>query len=224
MSATGATDRADVSCPAPALSRAERCAALGHGGATVWITGLSGAGKSTLAGRLEALLVASGRAAYRIDGDELRTGLCRDLGFDPASREENVRRAAEAAKLLASAGTIALVALISPYAEGRAQARTLHEADGLPFVEIWVDTPLEECERRDPKGLYARARCGDMQRMTGVQDRYEPPLAPDLVVTPDLALETAAERVLALIASTAGPATFAAAVPPAATTARPTAA
>jgi bifunctional enzyme CysN/CysC len=212
LSATEASDLADdVLCPAPALSRAERRSALGHGGATVWLTGLSGAGKSTLAGAVEERLVATGRPAYRLDGDDLRTGLCRDLGFDPASRAENVRRAAEAAKLLAKAGTVAVVSLISPYREGRAEARALHQAEGLPFFEVWVDTPLAECERRDPKGLYARARCGEIDRMTGVQAPYEAPRAPDLVVTPEVGLAAAADRILALIATTAseaaGPAT-----------------
>jgi bifunctional enzyme CysN/CysC len=178
--------------------------ALGHDGATLWLTGLSGAGKSTLAGAVEERLVAAGRPAYRLDGDDLRTGLCRDLGFDPPSRIENVRRAAEAAKLLAKAGNVAVVSLISPYRRGRADARALHEAEGLPFFEVWVDTPLSECERRDPKGLYARARCGELDRMTGVQDPYEPPGSADLVITPELGLDAAADCVLGLIGVVAG--------------------
>ena len=183
------------------MAPSDRVNALGHAGATVWLTGLSGAGKSTLAGELEARLVAAGRPAYRLDGDELRTGLCCDLGFDSASRAENVRRAAEAAKLLAAAGTVAVVALISPYRAGRAQARRIHEAIGLPFFEVWVATPLSECERRDPKGLYARARRGEISCMTGIDDRYETPRSPDLVVTPDLGLEAAANMVLELVGS-----------------------
>lgn len=204
MSAADASDKAEIYGPIAAVSPGERFRALGHGGATVWLTGLSGAGKSTLAGEVEARLVAAGRPAYRLDGDELRTGLCRDLGFDTASRTENVRRAAEAAKLLAAAGTVAVVSLISPYRAGRAQARAIHEAAGLPFIEVWVATPLTECERRDSKGLYARARRGEITCMTGIDDRYEPPRSPELVVTPDLALEAAADMVLELVGSTVG--------------------
>ena len=201
MSAADASDKAESCCPTSAVSPSVRSRALGHGGSTVWLTGLSGAGKSTLAGAVEARLIAAGRPAYRLDGDELRTGLCRDLGFDSASRTENVRRAAEAAKLLAASGAVAVVALISPYRAGRAQARQIHDDAGLPFFEVWVATPLSECERRDPKGLYARARRGEISCMTGIDDRYETPRSPDLVVTQDLGLETAADMVLELVGS-----------------------
>ena len=165
----------------------------------MWLTGLSGAGKSTLAAEVEARLLDAGRPAYRLDGDELREGLCCDLGFDHESRMENIRRAAEAAKLLATAGTVAVVALISPYRAGRAQARKIHEDAGVPFFEVWVATPLSECERRDPKGLYARARQGEIERMTGLDDRYEPPRSPELVVTPDVGLQAAADMVFGLV-------------------------
>ena len=154
-------------------------------GATAWLTGLSGSGKSTVAVALERLLVAGARPAYRLDGDNLRHGLNADLGFSTADRNENVRRAGEVAALFADAGVVAIVPLISPYRSGRDGARAAHQRLGLRFVEVFVDTPIEECERRDPKGLYARARAGEITGFTGVDDPYEAPLAPDLVLTPD---------------------------------------
>jgi bifunctional enzyme CysN/CysC len=178
------------------LTRAERTATLGYGGATVWLTGLPASGKSTLAGALERRLVESGRPAYRLDGDNLRHGLSGDLGFDPADRAENVRRTAHAARLLADAGAIVVVSLVSPYIADRSSAREVHEQHELPFVEVFIDTPLELCERRDPKGLYARARAGEIEGMTGVDDPYEPPPDPDLVVRPS----TTEEQVEALLA------------------------
>jgi adenylyl-sulfate kinase len=165
----------------------------------VWFTGLPASGKSTIAAAVEERLVQSGRSAYRLDGDQLRLGLNCDLGFDAASRIENVRRTAEVARILADAGTVALVSVVSPYEAGRAQARALHEREGLPFLEVWLSTPLAECERRDPKGLYARARRGELPGMTGIDDPYEPPAAPDLVLTPALGVDASAERVLRLI-------------------------
>ncbi len=153
-------------------------------GATVWLTGLSGSGKSTVAVALEKLLVAEGRPAYRLDGDNLRHGLNADLGFSAADREENVRRAGQVACLFADAGVIAIVALISPYRQGRDEIRAFHDAAGLPFVEVFVDTPIDLCERRDPKGLYAKARAGEIIGFTGVDDPYEPPPNPALVLTP----------------------------------------
>jgi len=155
-----------------------------HRGATVWLTGLSGSGKSTVAVSLERLLVAAGRPAYRLDGDNLRHGLNADLGFTAADRDENVRRAGEVARILADAGVVAIVPLISPYRAGRDRARAAHDADGVPFVEVFVDTPIEECERRDPKGLYAKARAGEITGFTGVDDPYEAPESPELVLTP----------------------------------------
>ncbi len=153
-------------------------------GATVWLTGLSGSGKSTVAVVLERLLVDGGRPAYRLDGDNLRHGLNTDLGFTPEDRHENVRRAGEVAALLADAGVVAIVPLISPYRAGRRAARRAHDLAGLPFVEVYVDTPIEECERRDPKGLYAKARVGEITGFTGVDDPYEPPDRPDVVLRP----------------------------------------
>ncbi len=144
-------------------------------GGTVWLTGLSGSGKSTVAAEVEHKLVASGRPAYLLDGDNLRHGLNADLGFSAADREENVRRVGEVARLFADAGLVAVVSLVSPYRAHRDQVRGLHEAAGLRFVEVFVDTPLEVCESRDPKGMYARARAGEITGFTGVDDPYEAP-------------------------------------------------
>ena len=181
------------------LDRAQRWGALGHPGATVWMTGLPASGKSTVAAAVEARLVGEGRPAYVLDGDNLRHGLNGDLGFSAEDRAENVRRTAEVSALLADAGVVVLVALVSPYRADRAAARAVHERLELPFLEVHVATSLEECERRDPKGLYARARAGELQHLTGVDDPYEPPDAPDVDVTGDEPLETAAERVLAAL-------------------------
>jgi bifunctional enzyme CysN/CysC len=149
-------------------------------GATVWFTGLSGSGKSTVASALAGRLADQGVAHYLLDGDNLRHGLNGDLGFSEADRVENVRRVAEVARLFADAGLLALVPVISPYREGREQARAIHEAAGLVFVEVHMATSLDECERRDPKGLYAKARRGELQGMTGIDDPYEAPIDPDL--------------------------------------------
>lgn len=164
-----------------ALAAGERPAT----GATIWLTGLPASGKSTLAAAAEAALVRAGRPALRLDGDNLRHGLCGDLGFAPADRAENVRRTAHAAALLAEAGVVALVALVSPYRADRDRARAIHAERGLPFFEVWVATPLATCEGRDPKGLYARARAGALAGMTGVDAPYEPPAGPDLTLGPE---------------------------------------
>jgi bifunctional enzyme CysN/CysC len=153
-------------------------------GMTVWFTGLSGSGKSSVAMELERRLVASGRPAYVLDGDNLRHGLNANLGFSPADRKENIRRVAEVAKLMADAGIVAIVSLVSPYREDRDNARELHDEAGLPFLEVFVDTPLEVCERRDPKGMYAKARRGEIRDFTGVDAPYEAPRRPDLLLRP----------------------------------------
>ena len=178
------------------VHRRERWRWLGTRGATVWFTGLSGSGKSTLAAAVEERLVSSGRAAYRLDGDNLRSGLNADLDFSRAGREENVRRVAEVARLFADAGMVALAALISPYADGRRWARRLHEDAGLRFIEVYMATPLDVCAERDPKGFYARASTGDMASFTGMDDPYEPPLAPDLVLGHHVPLSDAVDEVL----------------------------
>lgn len=153
-------------------------------GATVWLTGLSGSGKSTVAVEVERVLVAAGRPAYLLDGDNIRHGLNGDLGFSAADRAENVRRVGHVARLFADAGLVAVVPLISPYRADREAVRALHAEAGLPFVEVFVDTPIEVCEQRDPKGLYARARAGELRGFTGIDDPYEPPTAPELVLVP----------------------------------------
>lgn len=164
------------------LTRSRRWESLGCMGATVWFTGLPGAGKSTIATAVEERLLALGRPAFLLDGDNLRHGLNGDLGFDEAARCENVRRTAHVARLLAEAGMIALVSLVSPYRKDREAASSLHVDAALDFVEIFVSTPLEACEQRDPKGLYARARSGELQGLTGVGAPYEAPVQPDLVL------------------------------------------
>ena len=154
-------------------------------GATVWLTGLSGSGKSTVAVAAERALVAAGRPAYVLDGDNLRHGLNADLGFSAADRAENVRRVGHVATLLADAGVVALVPLVSPYRADRDRVRALHHDAGLPFLEVFVDTPIELCEQRDPKGLYAKARAGEITGFTGIDDPYEAPATPELRLTPD---------------------------------------
>ena len=154
-------------------------------GATVWLTGLSGSGKSTVAAAAEHLLVVAGRPAYVLDGDNVRHGLNADLGFSAEDRAENVRRVGHVARLMADAGLVVLVPLISPYRRDRDAVRGLHREADLPFLEVFVDTPIELCERRDPKGLYAKARAGEIQGFTGVDDPYEPPLEPELVLRPE---------------------------------------
>jgi len=179
-----AAGRSEVVWQHGELTREERWAALGLSGAVVWLTGLSGSGKSTVASALERRLVEEGRAVTRLDGDNLRHGLCGDLGFSPEDRSENIRRVAEVAAIVADAGMVALVPVISPYRADRDRARRTAEDAGLPFVEVFVDTPIEECERRDPKGLYARARAGELTGFTGVDAPYEAPVDPELRLVP----------------------------------------
>ena len=181
------------------LTREQRWEALDVHGATIWFTGLSGSGKSTIAAAVERRLVESGRPAYLLDGDNLRHGLNGDLGFDLAARDENVRRAGEVARLFADAGLVTLVSLVSPYAAARDVVRALHEADGLPFFEVWVSTSPDECAKRDPKGLWARARRGELTGLTGVDAPYEPPERPELELSGRERLDEAAERLEALL-------------------------
>jgi len=191
----------NVEWQSSAISCADRRASRSSGGATVWFTGLSGCGKSSLARSVELLLVTRHRrAAYVLDGDNLRHGLNGDLGFGPGDRSENVRRVGEVAALFADAGVVAIVSLISPYAADRQLVRARHAEAGLAFFEIFVNTPLEVCERRDTKGLYARARAGEITGFTGVDDPYEPPVCPELELCPDDGLPAEqAERVAALL-------------------------
>lgn len=181
-----------------ALTREARWQALGAAGATVWFTGLPGSGKSTVAAVVEQRLLDGGQPAYMLDGDNLRHGLNGNLGFSDDDRRENMRRTAHLARLFADAGVVALVSLVSPFREDRDRARALHEEEGLPFLEVWVSTPPEECERRDPKGLWARARSGELKGLTGVDSPYEEPLRADLEVGGGTPVEEAAAQVLEL--------------------------
>ncbi|MBU6316215.1 MAG: adenylyl-sulfate kinase [Acidobacteria bacterium] len=168
-------------------------------GCTVWVTGLSGSGKSTLSAEVEAALTANGRPAIVLDGDALRTGLNADLGFGRDDRAENVRRVGEVAILFAKAGHVVLVPVISPYAADRDRVRRRHGEAGVRFVEVHLDVPLEVCEQRDPKGLYARARAGEIRGFTGVDDPYEPPTAPELRIVAGADVVDDARSVLALL-------------------------
>lgn len=179
------------------VTGADRVANFGHESRTVWFTGLSGSGKSTLAFALEEALVQRGVAAYVLDGDNVRFGLNRDLGFAPDDRTENIRRIGEVCRLFQDAGLIVLTAFVSPYRADRDQVRALHP-DGS-FVEVFVDTPLEVCEARDVKGLYAKARAGEIPEFTGISAPYEPPEAPEITVDTSKPLdECVAEIILAL--------------------------
>lgn len=161
----------------------QRREAIGQRGCVVWLTGLSGSGKSTVALRVERRLLELGKVAYTLDGDNIRHGLCSDLGFKPEDRRENIRRVGEIVRLMADAGVVAIVALISPYRKDRASVR-----DRIPegrFVEVFVNAPLKVCEERDPKGLYARARSGEIPNFTGISAPYEAPESPELVLRTD---------------------------------------
>lgn len=169
------------------VGREAREALLRQKGATIWFTGLSGSGKSTIAFTVEHALVQRGHLAYVLDGDNIRHGLNKNLGFSASDREENIRRIGEVAKLFADTGVITLTSFISPYIKDRDQVRRLHESAGLAFVEIHVNTPIGVCEQRDPKGLYKKARAaladGKGMGFTGVDDPYEPPPRPELTIS-----------------------------------------
>jgi bifunctional enzyme CysN/CysC len=200
--------RRDITWHRSGLDRHERWAAIGHRGGTVLLTGLSASGKSTIACELERSLVRAGRSAYLLDGDNIRHGLSADLGFSEPDRAEHVRRVGQVARLFADAGTVAVVSLIAPRATDRDDMRRAHAEAGLPFLEVFVDTPITECERRDPKGLYARARAGDIVDFTGVSAPYEPPAEPDVhvrTVTTDVSAAVA--EILDALEAGARPAT-----------------
>src|SRR5689334_3583492 len=164
------------------VTREKRTALLKQQGATIWFTGLSGSGKSTIAFTLEHVLVQAGRLAYVLDGDNIRHGLNKNLGFSAADREENIRRIGEVAKLFADAGLITMTSFISPYRKDRDGVRALHVEGELPFLEVHVNTPIQTCEERDPKGLYKKARAGQLKNFTGIDDPYEAPLQPELTI------------------------------------------
>lgn len=166
------------------VSRQDRANNHHHAGCTVWLTGLSGSGKSTIAVAAERILVNAGAASYRLDGDNVRHGLNADLSFAPDDRVENIRRFSETARLFADAGLITLVSVISPYEADRERARTIHQQIELPFIEVFVNTPIDICEQRDPKGLYKKARAGEIKDFTGVNAPYEAPTAAELELTP----------------------------------------
>ena len=193
---TAAEPSADVCWHEGNVGREARWHHLGQRGATIWFTGLSGSGKSTVAAAVEQSLIESRRWAYRLDGDNLRHGVCSDLGFSRDDRSENARRVAELALLFADAGSVALVCLVSPYAADRRHARSLHADAGIDFLEVFVNTSIEECARRDVKGLYAKARGGALSNLTGVGSPYEPPAAPDVELTEALDVTAAAALVL----------------------------
>jgi bifunctional enzyme CysN/CysC len=189
--------RRDVTWHLSALDRETRWRCLQQTGATVWLTGLPASGKSTIAVALERRLVNSGRGAYLIDGDNIRHGLSDDLGFAPGDRAENARRVGQVARLFADAGLVAVVSLVSPLRSDREIPRQLHDAADLPFVEVHVDTTVAECARRDPKGLYARARAGEIKGFTGVDAPYEAPDAPEVhIATAEVDVEAAVGQIL----------------------------
>ncbi|HLU07690.1 MAG TPA: adenylyl-sulfate kinase [Woeseiaceae bacterium] len=179
------------------VSREDRYEILRQKGATIWFTGLSGSGKSTIAVALERALFGMGKLSYRLDGDNVRLGINKNLGFSEADRKENIRRIGEVAKLFGDAGTIALSSFISPYKGDRDEVRELHNAAGLNFVEVFVDCSLAVAEQRDPKGLYKKARAGEIKNFTGIDDPYEPPENPEIhLKTDEMTLEDEVHTVI----------------------------
>jgi adenylylsulfate kinase len=179
------------------VDRAAREKLLRQRGATIWFTGLPSSGKSTIAFTLEHALVERGHLSYVLDGDNIRHGLNQNLGFSPDDRVENIRRIGEVARLFADAGVLTCTSFISPYRADRDQARKIHDAAGLPFIEVYVKASVELCEQRDPKGLYKKARAGELKEFTGVSAPYEEPLNPELVIdTADLSPDQATALLL----------------------------
>ncbi|KAI9093113.1 adenylyl-sulfate kinase [Phlyctochytrium arcticum] len=169
-----------------AVSRTERESILGQKGLTIWLTGLSASGKSTIASALEQHLLHLKIPAYRLDGDNIRFGLNKNLGFSPSDRTENIRRIAEVAKLFSDAAIVSVTSFISPYQADREAAREVHVKAGIPFVEVYVEVPLEVAEQRDPKGLYKKARNGEIKEFTGIDAPYEAPAKPEIHLRSDL--------------------------------------
>ncbi len=164
------------------VERTAREGLVNQRGCTIWLTGLPSSGKSTIGFSLEHWLVQQGRLAYVLDGDNIRHGLNKNLGFSAEDRDENIRRIGEVTKLFADAGLISITSFVSPYRADRDRARKLHDEAGIPFIEVFVDTQLEECEKRDPKGLYKKARAGEIPNFTGISDPYEAPLNAEVVL------------------------------------------
>lgn len=179
------------------VDRQDRERLLRQRGCTIWFTGLPSSGKSTIAFTLEHALVERGHLSYVLDGDNIRHGLNKNLGFSPEDRNENIRRIGEVAKLFADAGVLTCTSFISPYRADRDQARKIHDAAGLPFIEVFVQAAVELCEKRDPKGLYKKARAGELKEFTGVSAPYEEPLNAEIVLSSgDLTPQQAAQKVL----------------------------
>lgn len=202
----GEQTRNDIRWHPSSLDRDFRWSATGQRGATIWFTGLPASGKSTIAVAVERALVESGDVAYLLDGDNIRHGLSDDLGFSAGDRAENIRRVGHLTRLFADAGVVALASLVSPLKSDRETARALNDAAKLPFIEVHVATPVDECERRDPKGLYARARAGELKGLTGVDAPYEPPEIPDLVLdTTGADIDDLVKQVIDLLNARRGP-------------------
>jgi len=179
------------------ISREDRFNILSQRGATIWFTGLSGSGKSTIAIALERALYNIGKLSYRLDGDNVRLGINKNLGFSEADRKENIRRIGEVAKLFGDAGVLSLSSFISPYKADRDEVRALHEATGLEFIEVFVDCALSVAEERDPKGLYKKARAGEIKNFTGIDDPYEAPVNPEIHLhTDEMTLEEEVQIIL----------------------------
>ena len=179
------------------VSREDRSNILRQRGATIWFTGLSGSGKSTIAIALERALYSIGKLSYRLDGDNVRLGINKNLGFSEADRKENIRRIGEVAKLFGDAGLLSLSSFISPYKGDRDEVRELHKQAGLKFIEVFVDCSLAEAEKRDPKGLYKKARAGEIKNFTGIDDPYEAPTHPEIYLkTDEMTLEQEVQIIL----------------------------
>lgn len=182
------------------VTRADRNRLLNQTGATIWFTGLSGSGKSTVAVALESELLRRNKLSYRLDGDNIRLGINKNLGFSAEDRTENIRRIGEISKLFVDTGVIVLSSFVSPYRADRDIVRKLHDDGGLQFIEVYVDVPLEEAEKRDPKGLYKKARAGQIPNFTGISDPYEAPLNPELVLkTHEQTLQQEVDAIIALL-------------------------
>ncbi|CAA0115148.1 Adenylyl-sulfate kinase [BD1-7 clade bacterium] len=179
------------------VTRDDRTELLSQKGATLWFTGLSGSGKSTVAVELEKALLAKGKLSYRLDGDNVRLGINKNLGFSAEDRAENIRRVGEVSKLMADSGVLVLNSFISPYVADRDMVRKLHEEADLPFIEVFVDCSLNEAEKRDPKGLYKKARAGEIKNFTGIDDPYEAPVNAEIhLKTDEMTLEREVEIIL----------------------------
>ena len=178
----------------------ERAKVMGHKGCTVWMTGLSASGKSTVAVAFEQFLLQRGIKAYRLDGDNVRMGLNKNLGFSAEDRTENIRRISEVTKLFADAGMVSMTSFISPYAKDRDFCRQIHKEAGIPYFEVHVSCPLEECEKRDPKGLYKKARAGEIKGFTGIDDPFEAPENPELdLPTHQLSVEESVVKLVGML-------------------------